>query len=205
MPPRRDGLDSHAREDDRTVGPRANVYIDGGTDRLDGERRLKGEDAAFEALVERHAAAIHRLAVAIVGPDEAADVTQEVLVLAWQRGPQLRDAGREAAWLHRIVVNRCIDRGRAKARRVWSIPLEVRDDDARLPSTPGTATPGFDPALDAALRRLPVEQRAVIALHYAADLSLADVANALNVPVGTAKSRLASALERLRQDLGARP
>ena len=52
-----------------------------------------------------------------------------------------------------------------------------------------------------ALRGLPVAQRAVIALHYAADLSIEDVADALHVPVGTAKSRLAAALERIRRDL----
>lgn len=149
--------------------------------------------------MDRHGAAIHRLAVAIVGPDEAPDVTQDVLVLAWQRLPQLRDATREAAWLRRVVVNRCLDRGRAASRRIRTIPMTV-DDEARLPSTPSRTAPGFDPAIDAALRRLPIEQRAVIALHYAADLSIVDVADALKIPVGTAKSRLAAALERLRRD-----
>ncbi|MGK2852079.1 MAG: RNA polymerase sigma factor [Candidatus Limnocylindrales bacterium] len=172
----------------------------GGTDRLDGDRRSKGDDAKFEALVDRHGRAIHRLAVAIVGPDEAADVTQEVLILAWQRLPQLRDPSREAAWLRRVVVNRCLDRGRAASRRVRTIPMT--DDAAARLRSPGPSTPGFDPAIDAALRRLPIEQRAVIALHYAADLPIAEVADALKVPVGTAKSRLAAALERLRTDLG---
>jgi RNA polymerase sigma-70 factor (ECF subfamily) len=154
--------------------------------------------------VERHAAAIHRLAVAIVGPDEAADVTQDVLVLAWQRRAQLRDAEREAAWIRRIIVNRCIDRGRAAARRVRTVSLEA-GHEAWGGAVPAPSTTDFDPAIDAALRGLPVEQRAVIALHYAADLPLTDVADALGVPVGTAKSRLATALERLRRDLGTRP
>jgi RNA polymerase sigma-70 factor, ECF subfamily len=178
--------------------------LDRWRDRLDGERRSKGDDAAFDALVDRHAAAIHRLAVAIVGPDEAPDVTQDVLVLAWQRLPQLRDPSLEAAWLRRIVVNRCLDRGRASSRRVRTIPM-TDPDYARLRSMPGPSTDGFDPVIDAAVRRLPVEQRAVIALHYAADLAIADVAAALKVPVGTAKSRLAAALERLRLDLEEAP
>lgn len=76
------------------------------------------------------------------------------------------------------------------------------DSGAGHPTAPPTSAPGFDPEVDAALRRLPIEQRAVIALHYAADLSLVEVADALKVPVGTAKSRLAAALERLRRDLG---
>lgn len=54
----------------------------GWRDRLDGKQPTKDDDARFEALVDRHGAAIHRLARAIVGPDEAADVTQDVLVLA---------------------------------------------------------------------------------------------------------------------------
>ena len=138
----------------------------------------------------------------IVGPDEAADVTQDVLVLAWQHMPQLRDPSRESAWLRRIVVNRCLDRGRAARRRVRTIPMT--DDEHGLSSIPAPVPPGLDPAIDAALTRLPVEQRAVIALHYAADLPIAEVADALKVPVGTAKSRLAAALERLRRDLGDR-
>lgn len=155
--------------------------------------------------MDRHGQAIHRLAVAIVGPDDAADVTQEVLVLAWQRLPQLRDPSREAAWLRRVVVNRCLDRGRAASRRVRTIAMTAGDSGTGHPVAPEPNLPGFDPAIDAALRRLPMEQRAVIALHYAADLPLVEVADALKVPVGTAKSRLAAALERLRRDLGGPP
>ena len=149
--------------------------------------------------MDRHAVAIHRLAVAIVGPDEAADVTQDVLVLAWQRLPQLRDPANEAAWLRRIVVNRCLDRGRAASRRVRTIPM--LGDDTQHPAALPPATPGFDPAIETALRGLPIDQRAVIALHYALDLSIAEVAAALKVPVGTAKSRLAAGLQQLRRDL----
>ena len=151
----------------------------------------------------QHGEAIHRLAVAIVGVDEAADVTQDVLVRAWQGLHGQRDLERQAAWIRRIVVNRCIDRGRALRRRPRTIPIEVEALDAAGYATSAPADPGVDAALDRALRRLPVEQRAVIALHYAADLALPDVAAALGVPVGTAKSRLAAALERLRRDLGA--
>lgn len=172
----------------------------GWRDRLDGRQGTKDDDARFEALVDRHAAAIHQLAFAIVGPDEAADVTQDVLVLAWQRLSQLRDESSQAAWLRRIVVNRCLDRGRAASRRVRTIELAA-DDDRRHPRTDPPALPGFDPTIEAALRRLPVAQRAVIALHYAADLSIDDVADGLHIPIGTAKSRLAAALERLRRDL----
>jgi RNA polymerase sigma-70 factor (ECF subfamily) len=151
--------------------------------------------------VDRHGSAIHRLAVAIVGPDDADDVTQEVLVLAWQRLGQLRNPSAESTWIRRVVVNRCLDRGRAASRRLRTISMTIGDTDPRHPSTLPASPRGFDPAIDAALRRLSVDLRAVIALHYSADLPIAEVAAALSIPVGTAKSRLASALGRLRREL----
>jgi RNA polymerase sigma-70 factor (ECF subfamily) len=153
--------------------------------------------------VDRYGAAIHRLAIAIVGPDEAGDVTQDVLVHAWQRRGQLQDPAAEAAWLRRIVVNRCLDHHRAANRRIRTISMTIAESDMRERTAPELRPAGFDPAIETALRHLPKEQRAVIALHYAADLAIADVAATLQVPVGTAKSRLAAALERLRRDLGA--
>jgi RNA polymerase sigma-70 factor (ECF subfamily) len=143
------------------------------------------------------------MAVAIIGIDDAADVAQDVLVTAWRKRSQLRDPERERAWLGRIVVNACLDRRRAAGRRLRTIPIEAAGESA-LPSTSEPSAPGFDPTLDLAIRGLPIEQRAVIALHYAADLPLADVAEALGLPLGTAKSRLASALSKLRQALDTR-
>jgi RNA polymerase sigma-70 factor (ECF subfamily) len=154
---------------------------------------------AFEQLVERHAADIHRLAAAIVGVDEAGDVTQDVLVLAWRKLPSLRDPERATAWIRRIVINACMDHGRRSRRQVRTIPMA--DGDASESHVPSVVRSGYDPALDRALRSLPVEQRAVLALHYASDLTIADVAATLNVPVGTAKSRLNAALTRLRSEL----
>ncbi len=159
-------------------------------------------DEAFERLVDRHGGDIHRLAAAIVGIDDASDVTQEVLLLAWRKLPSLRDPNRAAAWIRRIVVNRCMDHGRRAGRQVRTIPMLGGEGLHQHSSSSDVA--GFDPELDRALRSLPVEQRAVLALHYAADLTIADVAATLNLPVGTAKSRLSAALTRLRAELGER-
>lgn len=159
-------------------------------------------DEAFERLVDRHAGDIHRLAAAIVGIDDAGDVTQDVLLLAWRKLPSLRDPDLASAWIRRIVVNRCMDYGRRAGRQVRTIPM-LDGEGLRQRSSSSDVT-GFDPELDHALRSLPVEQRAVLALHYAADLTIADVAATLDVPVGTAKSRLNAALTRLRSELGER-
>jgi RNA polymerase sigma-70 factor (ECF subfamily) len=148
-----------------------------------------------------HGGWVHRLAVVIVGSEEAADVTQDVLLRAWRELPRLRDDRRFEAWLRRILVNRCRDLGRAQGRRVVEIELD--------PAVPGAA-PSADRLgaadravdLDAALARLSVDQRAVIALHFAADLTLGEVAATLGVPIGTVKSRLNAALIHLRAELG---
>jgi RNA polymerase sigma-70 factor, ECF subfamily len=167
---------------------------------LERQRRVDAIGEGFEGLVARHGDYIYRLAIAIVGIDEAADVAQEVLVTAWRKRGQLRDPERERAWLSRIAVNSSIDRQRSAARRIKALPL-AGVKESLLPSVAAPRTPGFDDPLEVAIRGLPIEQRAVIALHYAADLPLADVAQALGVPLGTAKSRLSAALERLRRDM----
>ena len=147
-----------------------------------------------------HGGWVHRLAVVIVGPEEAADVTQDVLLRAWRELPRLRDDTRFEAWLRRILVNRCRDVGRAKGRRVVEIGLDPAT--GAVPSADGLDTADRTVDLDAALARLSVDQRAVIALHFAADLTLADVAATMGLPIGTVKSRLNTALIHLRTELG---
>jgi RNA polymerase sigma-70 factor (ECF subfamily) len=171
-------------------------------DHLDEVRRAQhGDHDAFDQLAELHMTALFRLACVIVGPDDAADATQDALVRAWRDLPRLRDPDRFTAWLNRILVNGCRDRVRARTRQLREIrvvpltdgPPDVTDHTARLDQSV---------SLSAAVARLPFDQRTVIGLHYAAGLTLRQAAEALGVPVGTAKSRLAAALVALRADLG---
>ena len=150
--------------------------------------------------MDLHGGWVHRLAVVIVGPGEAADVTQDVLLRAWRELPRLRDPDRFEAWLRRILVNRCRDVGRTRRRRVTELELDTAER-ARAEFGDGTHAIDQTADLDAALARLSTDQRAVIALHFAADLTLADVAESLDIPVGTVKSRLNAALGRLRAEL----
>lgn len=164
-------------------------------------RARDGDLDAFDQLVHLHSPSAYRLAVAVVGEALARDLVQEAFLAAWQQLPRLRDPDRFAPWLHRIVVNR----GRSMLRRgrsVREIPVSAFHE-----ATLG----GRHAALDAAEARavlvgafagLSYDQRAVIALHYAAGLSLREVAEALDIPAGTVKSRLAAALEALRRKVG---
>jgi RNA polymerase sigma-70 factor (ECF subfamily) len=141
------------------------------------------------------------LAVAVVGQDAAADATQDALLRAWQELPRLREPDALGAWLRRILVNRCRDIVRAhRGIRLLSL------DDPASPITPPagpdpTATIDRDADLDAALRALTVDQRTLLALHYALDLPIREVARTLGVPDGTAKTRLNAALVALRRCL----
>jgi RNA polymerase sigma factor (sigma-70 family) len=171
---------------------------------LDLVSRAKARDReAFEMLVERHASETFRLAAAIVGVADAADVTQDTFVAAWQRLPSLRDDSAFAAWLRRICVNRSRNWLRTRERRPrTALPL----DD---PTTPVMADLAGDfraaaearAVLEPAFERLTPDQRAVLALHYSMGFSIADAADALGIRVGTAKSRLSAGLSALRREL----
>jgi RNA polymerase sigma-70 factor (ECF subfamily) len=141
----------------------------------------------------------------VAGPEAAQDVTQDALLAAWRELPSLRDPDRFLPWLRRILVNRARDVGRGQ-RRLGGRPVSLDSVPAqRLELDPINETaPRVDGLTDLhrALARLTIDQRAVIALHYLADLTLPDVATTLGIPLGTAKSRLNAALVVLRRDLG---
>jgi RNA polymerase sigma-70 factor (ECF subfamily) len=131
--------------------------------------------------------------------DLAQDATQEALVRAWRDLPSLRDVERFDAWIYRVTVRACSDA--RKTRQRWHTELTL------LGSEPSEHDRSEDLAdrdeLERALRRLSDAQRTVLVLTFYLGFSPGDVAEALDVPVGTAKSRLHYALEALRAALAA--
>jgi RNA polymerase sigma-70 factor (ECF subfamily) len=166
-------------------------------------RAQAGDREAFEILVERHATETYRLAAAIVGEADARDVAQESFVGAWQQLPRLRDPSAFTPWLRRICVNRSRNWLRSRARRGY--PTSLQTDEATTHPDPRRDFRGavearmvLEPAFDA----LSVDQRAVLALHYSMGYSISETAAALDVRVGTAKSRLNAGLAALRSAIG---
>jgi RNA polymerase sigma-70 factor (ECF subfamily) len=158
---------------------------------------------AFEVLVERHATEIYRLAASIVGSADAADVTQDAFVAAWQQLPRLRDAASFGPWLRRICVNRARNWLRSSARR--GVPAPLDSEGALTHTDPRGDFRGAVEArtlLEPAFERLTPDQRTILALHYSMGYSIAEAADALGVPTGTAKSRLSAALSALRAAVG---
>lgn len=152
-------------------------------------------------LVNEHVPALYRLANGIVGATDAPDVVQDTFTAAWRQLPNLRDPERFAPWLRRICVNRC--RTHLRGMRRAPISLEAGGVEAM----PGAGD--FRDAVDArsavgpAFRSLPIDQRAVLSLHYGLGLSITECATSMGVRVGTAKSRLNTALRSMRRALEA--
>jgi RNA polymerase sigma-70 factor (ECF subfamily) len=162
---------------------------------------LAGDADAFGALVARHRDRLWAAALRTLGDrDEAADALQDALVNAYRHAASFRGDSRVTTWLHRVVVNACLDRVRRRAARPTAA-LPDDDDLARAPS----ALPGPDPAEQAALRVdvlaalavLPAEQRAALVLVDMQGYPVEEAARILDCAVGTVKSRCARGRARL--------
>ena len=165
------------------------------------ERAQRADREAFAVLVHQVSDQLYAVAYRILRDTGLAeDALQNALVLAWRRLPKLRDPERFDAWIHRILVHACYDesqRSRAITATVRVLPLDMasRDDAA--------SELADRDELERAFRRLSLEQRAVFVLHHYVGLPLVEVAETLEIPAGTARSRLHYAIAGLRSALSA--
>ena len=164
------------------------------------DRARRGDREAFGVLAGGAVDRLYAIARLILrDTDLAEDATQDALVRAWRDLPTLRDVERFDAWLYRLLVRSCTDL--ARRRRRWRTELTVV---SREPAEPDRASELADrDELERGLRRLNDAQRSILVLTYFVGLPLREVADALDIPVGTAKSRLHYALEALRAALAA--
>jgi RNA polymerase sigma-70 factor, ECF subfamily len=160
------------------------------------ERARGGDHDAFTILLDVRLARLDAAARLILrDPELARDAVQEACIRAWRDLPGLRDPDRLDAWLHRLIVNACLDIVRRRRRRVVEVELSPID----LPTASDAAGDLADrQLLDEALARLDPGHRAVVALHYLLGMPLPEVAASLRIPLGTAKSRLHYALAAMR-------
>lgn len=152
---------------------------------------LAGDDGAFGEVVRRHRDRLWAVALRTTGdPDEAADAVQDALLSAFKNAASYRGDAAVTTWLHRIVVNACLDRARRRKVR----PATALPDD--LADRPDVADPRDrqDDALvsmevQQALATLPPDQRAALVLVDVMGHSVDDAARILECPAGTVKSR----------------
>jgi RNA polymerase sigma-70 factor, ECF subfamily len=160
------------------------------------EQARGGDHDAFTLLLDVRLARLDAAARLILrDPELARDAVQEASIRAWRDLPGLRDPDRFDAWLHRLIVNACLDLVRRRRRRVIEIELTPLDSPASHDMAGNLADRQL---LDDALARLEPGQRAVVALHYLLGMPLPEVASSLRIPLGTAKSRLHYALAAMR-------
>jgi RNA polymerase sigma-70 factor, ECF subfamily len=170
------------------------------------ERARAGDHAAFSILAQDSLGRVYGAAKLILrDQDRTEDAVQEALLLAWRHVAAIRDPDAWDSWLYRLTVRACYRlAGSPAARRVAKLDVRAEGAAARRASTEPdfTRTVVERARIMAALDGLPLEQRAVIVLHFYLDLPLTHAAAVLEVPPGTAKSRLHRGLETLRASLG---
>jgi RNA polymerase sigma-70 factor (ECF subfamily) len=165
-----------------------------------------GDTAALDALLRRHHDRIHAVCRRLAGNDaDALDATQEALI-AIARGIRRFD-GRAAftTWAYRVATNACLDELRRRRRRPTpGLPDDL--DDVPVGRSSGASRSGVEGipdrlAIDAALAQLPIEFRAAVVLRDLCDLDYAEIAEVLDIPPGTVRSRIARGRAQLARVL----
>jgi RNA polymerase sigma-70 factor (ECF subfamily) len=175
------------------------------------ERCRGGDVAAFEPLVEKYRDRVWRLAFNVLRDREDAwDVTQEAFIRAWQALPSFRGQSAFYTWLFRIVVNVASDRARQRAARGRAFGTErVPEEEWERTMVDQGAPPDVEAKraeerqrITRALAALPEHHRTIIMLSDLEGLSYREIAEVLDIPMGTVMSRLHNARKRLRDVLG---
>lgn len=183
------------------------VAGESGTDGDVEDRRLvtahlSGDPTAFGQLVARHHDRLWGVALRTLSDrEEAADALQDALLSAFRGAGSYRGEARVTTWLHRVVVNACLDRARrAKVRPTVPLPEQGPGE----PADPSDPIGQRETAVEvlAALAALPDEQRAAIVLVDIQGLPVEEAARVLGVPTGTVKSRCSRGRARLAIALG---
>jgi RNA polymerase sigma-70 factor (ECF subfamily) len=162
------------------------------------ERARNGDRDAFAQLAAGQIDRLNAVARLILrDADMADDAVQETMVRCWQQLPRLRDADRFGAWLNRILMRAVID----QTRRWRRIQVAI-DNIGSGPATPDTSVDVANrDELERAFRQLSISHRTVVVLHHYGGLELTEVAAALGIPAGTARSRYHYAMSSLRAAL----
>lgn len=170
---------------------------------------VEGEAEAFGLLFARHRDRLWAVALRTMGnPEDAADGLQDAMVSAYRRAASFRGEAAVTTWLHRVVVNACLDRIRAsRVRRAEALPDDLDEyagRGSRVSATDATQDPADLTIRDdrrrvvlEALATLPPEQRAALVLVDMEGYPVAEVAEMLDCAVGTVKSRCSRGRARL--------
>lgn len=172
-------------------------------------RAQHGDADAFEQLLLEHQKNVYNLCYRMAGnPDDAMDLSQETFLRAWRCLDQYQFASAFSTWLYRLCSNICIDFLRRR-RRQQTVPLTFEDADGEEQTY---AVPDAQPlpeeqvelkltreTLAAAMAQLLPEHRAVLQLRVVNEMSYEQIADVLDIQIGTVKSRLSRARNQLKK------
>ncbi|MFO0915894.1 MAG: sigma-70 family RNA polymerase sigma factor [Pirellulales bacterium] len=157
-----------------------------------------GDQGAFRQIYDECHPGVFRLAVRMVGSDEAPDVLQQVFLQVFRSIDKFHAQSSFRTWLYRLAVNESLQylrknrRWRSHAELQWEPPAEIQDDQGETDRKE---------YLETALARIEPDLRAIFVLREVEKLSYPDIAEALQIPEGTVGSRLNRARRQLRQQL----
>lgn len=168
-------------------------------------RTKRGDLEAFEALYKLHKGPVYRTALAIIGDRLAAEeILQETFLRAFKNIQNFRQGVSLSPWLYRVTVNLAYDYSRDQ-RRHWHVALEGIVEQLIAPAVASPERRVEEREIYAlvyeAISKLEFKQRATLVLFYLQGFSLAEIAEIMDCPVGTVKSRLHYARENLRREL----
>lgn len=173
----------------------------------------RGDRTSFGRLVDLHKRAVYGLCVRLLRhPEEARDAAQETFVRAYAALPTFDPTQPFAPWLLRIARNHCLDLGRRRSVRPTEVPLDGDPAEGGAGELPDPDAPRGDEALERretagalarAVAALPGNYREVIQLFHVEHLSYKEIAQVMDVPIGTVMTWLHRARARLRTELGA--
>jgi RNA polymerase sigma-70 factor (ECF subfamily) len=165
------------------------------------DRCRRDEPGAFEELVDHFKNLVFAVIIRTVSDtSRAEDLAQDVFLRIHRGLPYFRGDARLSTWIYRIVINVC-----SQEREKPRTPISLDDPDARVPA-PAVVDRSFTDLelrdrLEKAIQQLPVQYRLLIAGHYLKGVRYEDLAEAMNLPLGTVKTNLHRAKRQLRQIL----
>lgn len=167
---------------------------------------LNGDTQAYEAIVRSYEKKVYNLALRMVGnPDDAADMAQETFIKAYKALDSFRSDSKFSVWLYRIATNVCLDFLRRKSRsNTVSLTADDDDGDAQLDIPDLNGNPEEElsrkltiDAVQRGLQTLGEQQRSILVLREINGLSYEEIAQTLDIDIGTVKSRIFRARKRL--------
>ena len=165
-------------------------------------RAKAGDQGAFEQLVLDNQNRVYSLALRMLGdPEDAQDAAQEAFLNAWRALPTFKGESSFSTWVYRLTSNACIDHLRRRKRRRDLEVASLTGEDGESDWEP--ADHQADPALEAGLQALPDHQREILVMRELSGLSYQEIGAALDLDLGTVKSRIARARLALKKILTA--